>query len=197
MLCTTKLKQVLVESAVVVPCDDSGDELELREERGEGMSVYVVGGSSMVAIRMSTGSRRIGLLKKVRGRNLVCDYLLFGKVNSTWHAIFVELKTTESYDEHPNRQLRWSLPILEYLRQTCELVFEHDIPRPKVHYAILFKTGNDRLDKRSLRESSHRFIVQEWKGLKIRRFIGERVRFRDMIDGDQSIGLDDPKSQSD
>lgn len=184
MLCANKLRRVIVDERVIVPRNDFKDELELREDRGEGMTVDIVGGSSMVAIRMSEASRRIGLLKNVKGRNMVCDYLLFGKVNSTWHAIFVELKTTESYDERPNRQLRWSLPILEYIRQTCELVFEHDIVKPEVHYAILFKAGNERLDKRSLRESSRRFEVQEWKGIRIRRFLGKRVRFRDMVDVD-------------
>ena len=185
MLSATKLKEVLVESAVIVPRNDLGDELELREDHGNGMTVSVVGGSSMVAIRMSTSSRRIGLLKNVGGRwNLVCDYLVFGKFNSTWHAIFVELKTTETHDKRANRQLRWSLPILEYVRQTCELVFEYDIEKPKVHYAILFKRGNERLDKQSLRESDRRFEVEDWKGIRIRRFIGKRVRFRDMIDGD-------------
>lgn len=184
MLCATKLKQVLVEGSVIVPCNDLMDELELRENRGNGMTVTVVGDSSLIAIRMSKDSRRIGLLKNVRGRNVVCDYLLFGKVNSAWHAIFVELKTTETHDRHPNRQLRWSLPILDYVRQTCELVFEHDIVKPKVHYAILFKKGNERLEKRSLKESNHRFQVEEWKGISIRRFLGERVRFRDMVDGD-------------
>ena len=183
MLCATKLKQVLVESAVIVPCNDLGDEIELRESRGEGMTVDVVGNSSMIAIRMSTSSRRIGLLQDGPRRwNLVCDYLLLGRVNSTWHAIFVELKTTETDDEHPKNQLRWSFPILDYIRQTCELVFEHDIIKPRVHYAILFKKGNKNLDKRTLRESSRRFKVDEWKGISIRRFIGKRVRFRDMID---------------
>ena len=140
MLCATKLKEVLIESAVVVPCNDLRDELALREGGGKGMTVNVVGDSSMVAIRMSTDSRRIGLLKDVRGRNRICDYLLFAKVNRTWHAIFVELKKTETDYQHPNEQLRWSLPILDYVRQTCELVFERDIVRPKVHYAILFQT---------------------------------------------------------
>ena len=182
MLCATKLKEVLIESAIVVPCNSLRDELELRG--GAGMIVSVVGGSSLVAIRMSTESRRIGLLKKVGGRNLVCDYLLFGKVNSIWHAIFVELKKTETYDNRPNKQLRWSLPILDYVRQTCELVLELDIVRPKVHYAVLFEAGNKRLDKQSVKESNHRFEVHEWKGISIRRFIGQRVRFRDMIDDD-------------
>lgn len=79
MLCATQLKQVLVEDSVIVPCNDLRDELELRENRGNGMTVSVVGDSSMVAIRMSKDSRRIGLLKNVRGRNVVCDYLLFGE----------------------------------------------------------------------------------------------------------------------
>ena len=182
MLCATKLKEVLIGSAVVVPCNSLKDEVELRG--GGGMIVNVVGDSSMVAIRMSTDSRRIGLLKDVRGRNRICDYLLFAKVNCTWHAIFVELKKTETDYQHPNEQLRWSLPILDYVRQTCELVFERDIVRPKVHYAILFQIGNKRLDKQFVKESNHRFEVEEWKGINIRRFIGQRVRIRDMIDDD-------------
>lgn len=184
MLCATKLKEVLFESAVVVPCNDFRDELVLCEGGGNGMTVNVVGDSSMVAIRLSTDSRRMGILQNIHGRNFVCDYLLFGKVNSAWHAIFVELKKTESNEEHPNKQLRWSLPILDYVRQTCELVFEREIMRPKVHYAILFQRGSRRLDKQSVKESKHRFEVREWKGISIRRFIGQRVRFRDMIDDD-------------
>lgn len=122
MLCANKRRRLIAEERVIVPRNDFRDELEHREVLGEGMTVDIVGGSSMLTIRMSEASRRIGLLKNVKGRNMVCDHLLFGKVTSTWYAIFVELRTTESHEECPNRQLRWSLPILEYVRQRCELV---------------------------------------------------------------------------
>lgn len=185
MLCASKLKRVLVGDAIVVPSVDRGDEFVLREvDAGRTiMAVTVVGDSAeLIGIRMSTDSRRIGLLRNVRGKwNLIFDYILFGMVGSTWHAVLVEMKKTATESTHPREQLRWSLPVLDYIRQTCELEFEQAIIRPKVSYAILSEKLHERVDKRIIRGAYVPFDPESWKGITIRSFVGTRVRFRDLI----------------
>ena len=66
MLCASRLVESLIGSAVMVPRNDLRDELEVRQGRGESMTINFVGDSSMVAFRTSPASRRIGLLGNVR-----------------------------------------------------------------------------------------------------------------------------------
>lgn len=182
MLSATQLKRVLVDDVIIVPQDDAKHELVLREVDAE-MTVTVVGDSTdMVAVRMSTDSRRIGLLKEGRGKwNLICDYILFGRVDSTWHAVLVELKKTFRYDSHPKEQLRWSLPVLHYIRQTCELEFEKSITMPQVSYAILVEKLHQYIDKQPMSGAHSPLPVEKWKGISIRNLIGHRFEFRDLI----------------
>lgn len=185
MLCASKLKRVLVGDSVVVPSLERRGELVLQEvdARRTVMAVTIVGDSTdLVGIRMSTDSRRIGLLRDVRGKwNLICDYMLFGMVDSTWHAVLVEMKKTATYNSRPREQLRWSLPVLDYIRQTCELEFEHAIIRPKVSYAILFEQLHQRIDKGTVLGTYPPFEPETWKGISIRTFVGDRFRFRDLV----------------
>lgn len=185
MLSATELKRVLVDDAIIVPQDDAKHELVLREVDAE-MTVTVVGDSiEMVAIRMSTDSRRIGLLKERRGKwNLVCDYILFGRVDSTWHAVLIELKKTFRHDIRPREQLRWSLPVLHYIRQTCELEFEEVITTPRVSYVILVEKWHQYFSKEPLRGAQNPLPIEEWKGIRIRNLIGHRFDFRDLIGSD-------------
>lgn len=147
------------------------------------MAVTVVGDSTeLVGVRMSTDSRRIGLLRNVRGKwNLICDYMLFGMVDSTWYAVLVEMKKTATHSSRPREQLRWSLPVLDYIRQTCELEFECAIVRPKVSYAILSEQLHQHFDKRIIRGTYSPFEPESWKGISIRSFVGHRIQFRDLI----------------
>ena len=188
MICAAKLKRVLSNDAVIVPWDDGKGELVLQEGKGKEvvMSVTVVGDSTeMIAIPMSTASRRIGLLRDVSGKwNLSCDYSLLGKVDAIWYAVFVELKKTFRPDSRPKEQLRWSLPILDYIRQTCELELRRPIIRPRVNYVLLFEQLHPLIDKQPTKGLHRPMDPEEWRGIIIRKFIGSRFRFRDLVGSD-------------
>ena len=178
------LDHVLVKGAVVSPVDGSGHPLVLREDQAD-MAVTVTDGSTeMVAIRLQSGKCRIGLLGERGPWNVSCDYILFGRIDSQWHAIFVELKKTARRDAHGYEQLRWSLPVLEYILQVCELNFGKVIDRPMVSYVLVAEGEHERFDKQLVKTPDLQFQTVEWRGITIRELIGHRFRLQDLVECD-------------
>ena len=178
------LDHILVKGTVVLPVAGSGNRLVLREDQAD-MAVTVTDGSTeMVAIRLKSGACRIGLLGKRGPWNVSCDYILFGRIDSKWHAIFVELKKTARRDAHGYEQLRWSLPVLEYILQICELKFERILDRPTVSYVLLAEGEHERLDKQLVKTPHPQSRTVPWRGIKIRELIGHRFRLQDLVESD-------------
>lgn len=140
----------------------------------------------LVAIRMKTGSGQLNLLKreqKGKGKwNLVCDYILFGNVDGVWHVVLIEMKKTVGHHLHGKEQLRRSLPVVDYLRQTCELEFEESIASPKISYALLYHQVSPRLDKGLMKSPTGLFKRGEWKSIIIKKYKQHRLRFRDLVE---------------
>lgn len=94
------------------------------------------------------------------------------------HAVFVELKKTQTEEEKPREQLRRSLPLLEYLRSLWEI--ESEIPLGEhglsIHYSILFERASPRLAKQTVRaDPTLPVSEEEYKGLTVRTFVGTSV----------------------
>ena len=94
------------------------------------------------------------------------------------HAVFVELKKTQTEEEKPREQLRRSLPLLEYLRSVWEIesettLNEHEV---SIHYSILFERISPKLAKQSVKVTpAQRVHQEEYKGITIRTFVGASV----------------------
>lgn len=180
----TMLENILVKDAVIAPVDGSGNRLVLREDQAD-MAVTVTDGSTeMVAIRLEPGACRIGLLGELGPWNVSCDYILFGNIDSKWHAIFVELKKTARRDSRGYKQLRWSTPVLEYILQICELNSRQVIDRPRVNYVLIAEGEHERFDKQLVKTPHVQFQTVKWQGIKIREFIGHRFRLQDLVEND-------------
>lgn len=176
------LKDILLEGVVTSPIDRGKNQLELREDPAD-MAVTVVDGpTEMVAIRLKSGACRIGLLAEHGPWNLSCDYILFGTIDSNWHAILVELKKKTGRDDHGYKQLKWSRPVLEYIMQICELNCGHTIARPIVSYALLAEGVSKRLDKQRAKTHHPKSRTVTFQGIKIRELIGNRFRLRDLVE---------------
>lgn len=178
------LDHILVKGTVVLPVAGGGNRLVLREDQAD-MAVTVTDGSTeMVAIRLKQGKCRIGLLKNHGPWNVSCDYILFGWIDSRWHAIFVELKKTARRDSHGYEQLRWSLPVLEHILEVCELNFGQVVDRPMVSYVLVAEGEHERFDKQPVTTPHPQVQTVEWRGIKIRELIGHWFRLQDLVESD-------------
>ena len=172
------LRNILKPEVVVRATDHDG--IELREKKREvDMRVKVVGlPVGFIAIRIE----KMGHASKISDGSWkqICDYLLVVESGDQTHAVFVELKKTQTEEEKPREQLRRSLPLLEYLRSVWEIesgtVFNEN--GVSIHYSILFERTSPRLAKQSVRAAPTRSVSEEeYKGITIRTFVGTSVPF--------------------
>lgn len=155
------------------------------QERPADMRVEVLGlPAAFIAIR----TERIGHVSRINDGSWkrICDYLLVTESGDRIHAVFVELKKTQTEEEKPRGQVRRSLPLLQYLRSMWEIesetpLGEHGIA---VHYSILFERTSPRLAKQAVRSDPTRPVrEEEYKGLTIRTFVGTSVAFATLTGG--------------
>ena len=169
------LKSILKPEVVVRTT--GGDGGELREKTPEvDMRVKVVGlPAAFVAIRLRRGDYAPNVCNGPWRQ--ICDYLLVVESDGRTHAVFVELKTTQSEKEKPREQLRRSLPLLEYLLSVWEVESGTSLQnRLSVHYSILFEQTSPRLAKQSVRvKPIAKGPPEEYKGITIRTFVGTSV----------------------
>lgn len=179
-----RLKCIITEDALLSVSDGEESTLVLCEENVMKVHVTDAHQTDLVAIRMKSGSSRLNLLKpEQKGRwNLVCDYILFGYVGGIGHVVLIEMKKKVGPDRHWKEQLRWSLPVVDYLRQICELKFEESIASPKISYALLYKEVNSRLDKGLMKSATGLLKREEWKSIIIKTYKQHRLRFRDLVE---------------
>ena len=174
MSLTAGLRDVLTPDAVLPATND--DSIELREKRAA-MRVEIVGlPETFIVIRIE----HVGHASKISNGpwRQICDYLLVVDLDGRTHAVFLELKKTQTWEEKPREQLRRSLPLLEYLRSVCEI--ESGIPwdehRMSVHYSILFERTSLKLAKQSVKAHPIRRVNEEqYDGITIKTIVGPRV----------------------
>ena len=179
-----RLKRIITEDAILSVSDGEERTLVLCEENVMKVHVTDAHQADLVAIRMRSGSGRLNLLKpEQKGRwNLVCDYILFGYVGGVGHVVLIEMKKTFGHDSHGKEQLRRSLPVVDYLRQICELEFEESITSPRVSYVLLYDQVSPRLDKGLMKSATGLLNREKWKSIIIKEYKQPRLRFRDLVE---------------
>lgn len=177
---TAGLRKILKPDVVSLVAED--DSIELRESPAD-MRVKITGlPGTFIVIR----TERVGHASKIRDGSWkrICDYLLVVELGDRTHAVFLELKKTQTQDNKPKEQLRRSLPLLNYLRSVWEI--ESRVPLDEhgmsVHYSILFEQTKSKLPKQPVKaDPTRREKVEEYKGITIRTFIGTSVPFADLV----------------
>ena len=105
-------------------CKRVGDTAELFEKNSDGdMTLRIEGLPESVVIISPEDAKKWELFCGNKPKNWMkrCDYLLIGKTDGRYFAIFVELKKTLRDEDDPRHeengyaQLRWSQPLLHYL----------------------------------------------------------------------------------
>lgn len=150
-----------------------GGNVRLVDEES-GMQVDILTSVPVVAIRL--GGRGCCVshasgLRKDKGLESICDYLLVVELNGNTHAVLVELKKT--WQRKAKEQLRRSLPLLEYLRSACEVEHEsgHDGTRISTGYLIICEKG--RLDKQSPKANPAAAVRSEdYRNVRISTYVG-------------------------
>lgn len=179
-----RLKCIITEDAILSASDGEESTLVLCEENVMEVHVTDAHQADLVAIRMKPSSSRLNLLKpEQKGKwNLVCDYILFGCVDGVGHVVLIEMKKTLKPDQHWKEQLRWSLPVVDYLRQVCELEFKESITSPRISYALLYDQVSPRLDKGLMRPATGSLEREKWKSIIIKKHKGHKLRFCHLVE---------------
>ena len=169
-----------MKSEVLVQSSKDG-KIILRERKAN-MSVEVTSDRTrVVTLNMS----KIGHLRAIcehAGLKRVCDYFLVSRIDGTWHAVLVELKKTLESSGNFREQLRRSLPIVKYLVSVVEIEYEQDVTELEISYASIFERLGRRFDKQYLKCPNQRLDGSEdWKSIKIRKFLGSRLYLRDLV----------------
>lgn len=185
--------QAVIKSAALVKASEDG-KIALHERQAQ-MRVKVASDQTrIVALNMS----KIGHLSAMcehRGLRSVCDYCLIGRTHRTCHIVLIELKKTLGSSNSFREQLRRSLPIVKYLVSVLEIEYEQDITELEISYASIFERISRRFDKQHLKVPKQSLLESEdWKSIKIRKFLGSRLYFEDLISAvvpAVSRGIDD------
>lgn len=176
-----RLKRIIAEGKILSVNKNEENALVLRENDVMAVSIIDAHEADLVAIQMESGSGQLSLLKQGGGWSLVCDYILFGHVDGVWHVVLIEMKRKFRHDSHKKEQLRRSLPVVDYLRQICELEFEVSITSPRISYALLYDQISPRLDKDLMKPATGLLEREEWKSIIIKSYKRDRLRFRDLV----------------
>lgn len=172
--------QAVMKSTVIVRTSNS-DKIMLCERQAQ-MSVEVTSGRIRVAALNMSKIRHLSAIVEHSGLNRVCDYLLVASVHGTCHAVLIELKKTLGSRDKSRDQLRRSLPIVKYLVSVVEVQYEQDITELEISYVSIFERISPRFDKQHLRVPKRSLIESEdWKSIKIRKFLGPRLYLEDLI----------------
>ena len=168
MSLVSELPDVVAKAALT---RSNGGNVHLVDEES-GMQVELLTPVPVVAIRLGRGyvSHAPGL-RKNKGLESICDYLLVVELNGNTHAVLVELKKT--WEPKARKQLRRSLPLLEYLRSACEVEHEirYDGTRISTGYLIICEKG--RFDKQPPKASPAAAVRSEnYRNIRISTYVG-------------------------
>lgn len=120
-----------------------------------------------------------------------CDYLLVGKTECSYFAIFVELKrrVPNGEDESSNRngyaQLRWSQPLFHHLLSVFNVDNSSDLEESEFIVKFWqigeFPEGEHVKSHVYLGEDEDKCFVEEYKGLSIRNKATPFISLRELI----------------
>ena len=144
--------------------------IELKDKQSK-MKIAIMGVSaSFLAIQ--TKGQWSQFLKEKGDWNRCCDYLLIYQEGDKYHAMFIELKRSLAEKEFGKKQLRRSLPILDYLRSVCKIESGVEEEILSVKYILIAEKSSDRLDKQPVKVKPSETTEERYDGLPIRILVG-------------------------
>lgn len=167
----------------------TGDGSVILREKGV-MEVEVANTpSGVTAVNLEKLGRLSGLRDGEWTRN--CDYMFIHEDWNTCVAILVDLKKTVHADGKPKIQLRWSLPILEYL---CALYAIHAANEfssedTLVRYYIIGTKYNPRIDKQGVKPRPGVVQKETYKDIEIHTYVGPKIAFNLLVRGGRDSGV--------
>ena len=123
--------------------------------------------ASFLAIQMTGHLSQLKRGKKGQDWNKICDYLLIYQEGDKHHAIFIELKKSLADKESSKKQLKRSLPILDYLRSVCKIESGVEEEILSVKYVLIAEKGSDRLDKQRIKVKPSEMIEENYDGIPV------------------------------
>lgn len=149
-------------------------ELEEKDKQSEMKIAIREVPAPFLAIQMTGHLSQLKSGKKGQDWNKICDYLLIYQEEDKHHAIFIELKESLNKDkkEFGKKQLRRSLPVLDYLCSVCKIesgVEEKILP---VKYVLIAEKSSDRLDKQRIKVNPSETSEEEDDEIPVRILIG-------------------------
>ena len=142
--------------------------IELEEEDKQSkMKIAIMGvPASFLAIQMTGHLSQLKRGRKGQDWNKICDYLLICQEEDKHHAVFIELKESlsENKKELGKKQLRRSLPVLDYLRSVCKIESGVEEEILSVKYVLIAEKSSDRLDKQPVRVNPSETIEERDEG---------------------------------
>ena len=123
--------------------------------------------ASFLAIQMTGHLSQLKRGKKGQDWNKICDYLLIYQEEDEHHAIFIELKKSLADKESSKKQLKRSLPILDYLRSVCKIESGVEEEILSVKYVLIAEKSSDRLDKQRTKVKPSEMIEENYDGISI------------------------------
>ena len=147
-------------------------ELEEKDKQSEMRIAIREVPASFLAIQMTGHLSQLKRGKKGQDWNRICDYLLIYQEEDKHHAIFIELKKSLTDKESSKKQLRRSLPILDYLRSVCKIESGVEEKILSVKYVLIAEKSSDRLDKQRIKMNPSEIIEGSYDGIPVGILIG-------------------------
>ena len=114
----------------------------------------------------------------------LCDYMMIYHIEGKDYVVLIELKKTINEDDKGMEQLRWSLPVLDYLYSICRVKLNTSANTKKsfqaVQYVLIGKKGPDRLDKQYVKPNMS-FSQVSYRGININLCLRSRIDFTEFV----------------
>ena len=176
-------------------CKRTGDTVELFEKNSNvDMTLRIEEIPESVVIISPEDAKKWELFYGNKPKNWMkrCDYLLVGKTDGRYFAIFVELKRTllekddPKHEENGYAQLRWSQPLFDYLLSVFNTDSCSDLSRSEFtikYWQIGEKPFRDHVKSRVyLDEDEEVRFDGEYKGLTIHNRVTPFVTLSDLLE---------------
>ena len=98
--------------------------------------------------------------------------MLIYQAEDKHHAVFIELKTSLVDEEFGKKQLKRSLPVLDYLCSVCKIESGVEEKILSVKYVLIAEKGSDRLDKQPVRVNPSQPIEERDDEILVRILVG-------------------------
>ena len=173
------LKKHVSDNHVLADCRRSGQTIELVDEESQEKHVFKVEGvpdSTLVIRPHNNAVWSILQPNRKKGWNKSCDYVLIGERQGKLYTVFIELKETLKRgpridDQRGQNQLRWTLPLLNYLLFVFNIdnCSSHKIEDVRIRYFQFGKRFHENFDKAGTRDDDENlFITEIHRGIEIK-----------------------------